>query len=386
MIVALEHRTFSPRDLLLANKWSSLLFTTYSLSLSFLEAVAISAVARTFRSFTVLTDLEGYRSSLADAGAIGVGRNYDLVPVRVERGVFHPKIGIMADEESTVRAIVGSGNLTFGGWGYNTEVLDVLIPGIDSNCFADLAGFLEAVAEAAVPGGRLSIERLPDLGRFVETCRRASRAPGAGNSRVLHTVSEPLDVQLGRVTSELGGATSLTVVSPFFSGHLGVMQLATALSCETISVAVPPVAPAIFDFSRCRQAGFSVSPVACDLFSDTRSLHAKLFDIECRRGRLIVVGSANATTAAVSGRNVEAVVTRIVDGASSLGWRPSGTHEGQATDERPPEESSGPCVVAHFDGQDIFRQSVRPAEPEGRMARLALLWHAAGGGGALYSG
>jgi hypothetical protein len=46
------------------------------------------------------------------------------------------------------------------------------------------------------------------------------------------------------------------------------MQLATALSCETISVAVPPVAPAIFDFSRCRQAGFSVSPVACDLFSD----------------------------------------------------------------------------------------------------------------------
>jgi hypothetical protein len=53
---------------LLANKWSSLLFTTYSLSLSFLEAVVISAVARSFRSFTVLADLEGYRSSLADAG------------------------------------------------------------------------------------------------------------------------------------------------------------------------------------------------------------------------------------------------------------------------------------------------------------------------------
>jgi hypothetical protein len=47
------------------------------------------------RSFTVLTDLEGYRSSLADAGAIGVGRNYDLIPIRVERGVFHPKIAIM---------------------------------------------------------------------------------------------------------------------------------------------------------------------------------------------------------------------------------------------------------------------------------------------------
>jgi hypothetical protein len=177
----------------------------------------------------------------------------------------------MVDEDFTVRATVGSGNLTFGGWGYNTEVLDVLIPGTDSNCFADLAGFLEAVAEAAGPGGRLGIERLPDLGRFVETCQRASRAPGSGNSRLLHTVSEPLDVQLGRVARELGGATSLTVVSPFFSGHVGVMHLARALSCERISVAVPPVAPAIFDFASFRQASFSVSPVACDLFSDTRS-------------------------------------------------------------------------------------------------------------------
>jgi hypothetical protein len=174
-----EQRTLSPRDLLLANKWSSLLFTTYSLSLSFLEAVAVSAVARSFRSFTVLADLEGYRSSLADAGAIGIGRNYDVVPIKVlPGGVFHPKIAIMADEDATVRATVGSGNLTFGGWGYNTEVVDVLVPGADSNCFADLAGFFEALAEAAA-AGRLDAERLPDTGRFVETCRRASRTPGA---------------------------------------------------------------------------------------------------------------------------------------------------------------------------------------------------------------
>jgi hypothetical protein len=173
-------------------------------------------------------------------------------------------------------------------------------------------------------------------------------------------------VQLGRMSADLGGAISLTIVSPFFSGHRGITQLAAALSCERISVAVPPVAPSIFDFEECRKLGISVSSVACNLFSDTRSLHAKLFDIECRNGRLIVSGSANATTAALSGQNIEAVVARIVDRASSLGWRPSGTHEGHAMGERAPEEeASGACIVTHFDGRGIVGRMFGLAKPEG---------------------
>lgn len=362
----MQQTSFSPRDLLLAHRWSSLLFTTYSLSLSFVEAIALSAVSRTYRRFTVLADIAGYRSSLADAGAIGVGRDYEVVPIAVRGGVFHPKIALVADEEGTIRATVGSGNLTFGGWGYNTEVLEMLVPGPDSNCFSDLAAFLQALASDAGPGERFETERALDINRFTDICRMASRVPGAGNSRLLHTILEPLDVQLGRMTTELGGATALTVVSPFFSTHLGVMRLASALSCERVSVSVPPVAPSIFDFDSCRAAGFSVSPVTCDLFTDTRSLHAKLFDIECRNGRIVVSGSANATTAALSGRNVEAVVARVADSGTKLGWRPSGTHTGHATGERQPEEQdAGPCIVAHFDGTGIEGRIFGLAEPEG---------------------
>jgi hypothetical protein len=120
---------FGPRDLLLAQRWSSLLFTTYSLSLSFVESVIVSAVARNYRGLTVLADIEGYRTSLADAGAAGAGRNYNIVPVEAKpNGVFHPKIGVFIDDDSIVRATVGSGNLTFGGWGYNTELVEVLNP------------------------------------------------------------------------------------------------------------------------------------------------------------------------------------------------------------------------------------------------------------------
>jgi hypothetical protein len=172
---AVEDSTFSPRDLLLASKWSSLLFTTYSLSLSFLEAVALSAVARSVRRLTVLTDIEGYRSPLADSGAVGVGRHYDVIPIKVHHGVFHPKIAVMADEDGTVRATVGSGNLTFGGWGYNTELVDVLIPGPDSKVFEGLADFLQAMTTSAV-GARLDVTRAPNLDQYVEQCRTASRS------------------------------------------------------------------------------------------------------------------------------------------------------------------------------------------------------------------
>lgn len=342
---------FGPRDLLLAQRWSSLLFTTYSLSLSFVESVVVSAVARDYRGLTVLADIEGYRASLADVGAAGAGRNYNIVPVEAQpSGVFHPKIGIFTDADGIVRATVGSGNLTFGGWGYNTELVEVLNPVRDSKCFEDLAEFIEALGSEPE---RIGAERMPDLSLFSETCRRAARVGRAGDARVLHTMFDPLDEQLANMAADAGGAVSLTVVSPFFSLHHGVKQLAEKLSCADVFVAVPPRAPEIFDFVASAEAGFKVSPVAADLFNDTRPLHAKLFQIECRRGTLVVTGSANATTAALSGRNIEAVVVRKLDPSYSFGWRPSGWHSGTPTGEKPPNELQGACIIAHLDGRHV---------------------------------
>jgi hypothetical protein len=45
---------FSPRDLISSNPWSSILLTTYSLSLSFLEAVPLSAVYRSYKNLAML--------------------------------------------------------------------------------------------------------------------------------------------------------------------------------------------------------------------------------------------------------------------------------------------------------------------------------------------
>ena len=206
---------------------------------------------------------------------------------------------------------------------------------------------------------------MADLSLFVEVCRRASRVAGPANSRVLHTMSEPLDAQLANMAADAGGALSLSVLSPFFSSYHGVKQLATKLSCEKVSVVVPPRAPEIFDFTASVKAGFKVSPVASELFVDTRSLHAKLFEIQCRRGSLVVTGSANATTAALSGRNVEAAVVRKYDQPYAFGWRASGTHSGNATGESPPEELRAPCIVVYLNGRHLIGRVVGPNDVEG---------------------
>lgn len=64
-----------------------------------------------------------------------------------------------------------------------------------------------------------------------------------------------------------------------------------------------------------------VVAVDADAFEEGRDrrLHAKAFEVLCSKGRLLVSGSANATSAALSGRNVEACVARIQRDVA-VGW------------------------------------------------------------------
>ena len=357
---------FSPRDLILAAKWSSALFTTYSLSLSFFEAVPFSGMSKTIRDVTMLTDVAGYAASLSEVGAIDVGRNYEVVPVSVHGGVFHPKIAVLIERGGPVRAMVGSGNLTFGGWGYNTEVAEVLVPALTCAPIGDLADFLTQLANQTGPGQLFAASRRPNIDQYAEACRAMSQRPGLGATRLLHTLAGRLDKQIAEMAAELGGAVALTVVSPFFSAQHGVALLARTLDCDTVAVAMPPNVPTVFDFAAARAAGLHASPVICDLFNDNRrSLHAKAFDVECRRGRLLVSGSANATTAALLGHNVEAVVVRVAGLATSLGWRPTGTYRTAGSDGTGDDDRRPPCLAAHFDAGRITGLMFGIAAPGG---------------------
>jgi hypothetical protein len=118
--------SLAPLDLLSAHPWQRVTFTTYALSLSFFEAVVLDALIRGGgREALILADVEGVRASLSEQGAQYVGKVYEVEPVSVSAGVFHPKISVMSAKDEC-HLLVGSGNLTFGGWGGNYEVLEPL--------------------------------------------------------------------------------------------------------------------------------------------------------------------------------------------------------------------------------------------------------------------
>ncbi|GJD34004.1 hypothetical protein [Methylobacterium aerolatum] len=356
----------SPYEVLCAGKWRAALFTTFSLSLSFFEAVPLHALRKAgAQDIGILADVVGYRASLAEAGVSDVGRTYDLVPLKVGGGCFHPKI-MLLDGPDGLRATVGSGNLTFGGWGHNVEVMDLLVPAQAPDAFADLADFLEYLA-LYVEEGRIAVPEHPLIvGTMAEACRKAGRAGGDGRTRLIHSFDGSIATQLAAHSDALGGAEQVTIVSPFFGGVEAVQALSTALGCGRIRVAVTGKAPEFFDFAAARAVGLRAEPVRSDAFSSTALLHAKVIEVTCRRGRLLLGGSVNATRPAlVTSGNVEASVLRIIDDRLTFGWSP--------TDARDPKEgiggdldpTGGPCLSARFDGGAIKGRLFERASPAG---------------------
>lgn len=337
----------SPYDILRAARWRSALLTTFSLSLGFFEAVPLHALRNAGTlDVSILADLAGYQASLAEAGATDVGRTYDLIPLKIPGGCFHPKI-MMLDGADGLRATVGSGNLTFGGWGHNVETLDLLVPAQAPLAFADLADFLGYLA-LYIEEGRFMAPRCPTMvGAMEEACRRAARVGGTGRTRVLHTFDGPIAGQLAMHAEDLGGAEELTVLSPYFGGPDAVLALGEALDCARIQVAVTGRAPEFYDFAG---AGSHVEPVRSDAFSSTSLLHAKIFEVVCRHGRLTLAGSANATgPALIRSGNVEASVLRVVDDRLTFGWVPTGVPDTAAGEGGDPDPAGGPCLAALFD-------------------------------------
>lgn len=303
-----------PLDLVRAAPWDRALFTTFALSLAFFEAVLLDALMRGgSKHAIILTDPEGLRAALSEHGARRAGRDYEIEPVGCTTGCFHPKIGAFL-AGGDAHLLVGSGNLSFGGWGGNLECIDHLHPSFAAQAFDDAADFFElmTIADTLVLDADDACLSLAGALRRAATGRVRD-----GRIRIAHSLGDPIATQLKAFADELGGAVRLTAVSPFYDlGGSGIDRLARELGCDEILLHVHPAgavrgAGAIewpFDCPR------PITPVRLEeaFPSDSRPLHAKCFEIQCRRGAIRVAGSANATSAGLFGRNVEASVVRVL--------------------------------------------------------------------------
>lgn len=358
----------NPLDLIAAAPWKRAAFTTFALSLSFFEAVLLDRLLRGGgREALILADPEGIRAGLSEQGARRAGRDYEIEPIACTTGVFHPKLSVLIGDVDA-HLLVGSGNLTFGGWGGNLEAVDHLHPSFAADAIADAADFFDLitladniVTDAAAECAALAAALRGSIG--------AARRTGA--IRLVHSVGGTIAADIERLAGELGGATRLTAVSPFYDATgAGFVALATALGCDDLRAHVHPwgavagrgVLPWPFDTS------VKVTPVdvADHYGGDRRLLHAKVFEIVCRRGRLIISGSANATRSALYSGNVEACVVRI-ERELAVGWRASkasvpnpGLVAGEEDEEDDDEAEAIGVLRAALEGDVIVGRVLTP--------------------------
>lgn len=260
----------------------------------------------------ILADTQGIEHALAEHGARMVGREYELLPVHQHRGVFHPKISAFIDSE-TAHLLVGSGNLTFGGWGGNAELIEHFHAGNAPRLLEDCAEFLELVAT----GGVAEVASHETVLAFAQELRKKVEGkPDSGRLRLVHNAGQTIAEQLREEADYFGGATRICIAAPFYDASgAAIARLQDAFSCEEVwghahsggEVQGTRSSNWPHENPGCLRAGRFSTPWS----TDQRRLHGKTIEIVCRSGRLVLSGSANATLAGLYGPNSEAGVLRI---------------------------------------------------------------------------
>ena len=314
----------TPVDLVEAHPWQRVAFTTYALSLSFFEAVILDALVRGGGNSQalVLADIAGVRASISEQGAQRVGKDYEVEPVAVTNGVFHPKVSVFISGDEC-HVLVGSGNLTFGGWGGNFEVLEHLHTGFAADAIADTADFFERISgNTRVRHGAAThcTAIAADLRRSVQ-----GRA-GNGDIRLIHNLDRSIAEQVADAAADLGGAQRLVAAAPFWDNGGALDRLCDLLNLQEVFVHshIHGCVTGTTGDNWPRGAQRSVHPVRVGVMDTSneavRLLHGKVFELLCKRGRLLISGSANGTAAALDvSHNVEACVVRIQRGRTN-GW------------------------------------------------------------------
>ena len=285
------------------------LFLTFNADVGFLERGVLGLCQSMGARATVIADAGMWRPDpLAMKGA---GTEY-LVGLASHSGAFHPKLTLLVGEDR-VLALIGSGNLTMGGWQHNSELWNVLRAedGQASQALFDLAEWLELL-----PGSvRLASEHASALNRVVARLRATLErfAPIDDGAQLITNLDRSFLSQLPG-----GPVDDLTLYAPFIDGHASAVRaLVKHFPTPKLTLIVQPgltvVEPQALASVLRGQKGLTI-------VADTsrRYRHAKL--VEWRRGphRQVLTGSANLSAAAMlntvsGGGNVELGILTNID-------------------------------------------------------------------------
>ncbi len=290
------------------------ILSTYNFDPMFFEARLLrSSALQGARRVVVLMDGREYRRLAREgSGSRHLNRRYLLVPVDVERGVFHAKLSVLLSGEAA-HLICGSHNLTQPGCTHNLELANGVSAQVPDGRPPANAALIRQALSFLRDCAKQAHGRTGDIaGRWIDELAAEVRWLGAGGSVAAPAGYPELLCGAGgtlwdEIVSRLAGkqVTRVTALSPFFDPDLALLRRVRdqwpRCQVSLISQQNSGNLPANLLGRVGRRVG--LSEVLC---RKGRRLHAKLVAFHAKGQVLVVAGSANFTTAAFCGRNREA--------------------------------------------------------------------------------
>ena len=355
---------------------TNVLVLTHNVDFVFIQNLVLAALRSCGSpSLTVFADAGCARESYALQGALlaTLGRRYRIVPVQQRIGSrFHPK-AVFLSGRKTGTLLVGSGNLTFGGWRENAEIW------IEYDAAADpgeVSAFREAVIALAA---RLPLNegiRTEILEAFDPSTRDWAKATAPPSGLLARLGEGPSLLQ--RMAAEWGDAdvNRLVVSTPYFDPDGdALLELVAASRAGSTDVLIDSRNSNLTKQAAIRWSNVNVRAATVSRDNDETEylgfLHAKFFALERQDDVLLFLGSANCSRAALlskgSAGNAELLaVRRLTRDGFQRGVLGTLT-----------EEAAPPTLLDHAElplaGDEAARPFILAARQDDGLLRIAYL-------------
>jgi len=266
------------------------------------------------RRIIVMVDANRLQKLLTEnkTPARSLNQRYLVLPVRKPGGVFHPKLALLLGEKHA-DVICGSNNLTQSGSTHNLELLNRVPLQIDGEqrqiahlplVHQAIQFFKDCTAHSETHAGKIARKWLEELAvefPWINSVHKESADDG--EPVLIHTLHGGL---WDWVTGKIGKAKpqKIQVISPFYDADLRLLK--RIRGCWSDCPVEITAQQNTSNLPANLLAGLGKGIRLFDLPGvDNRRLHAKLIAISLNGKTLCMAGSANFTTAAFDGDNVE---------------------------------------------------------------------------------
>jgi hypothetical protein len=292
---------------------TNLIVLTHNIDFVFIQCVVLPALRKCGSpTLTIFADLhcceEVYESQAPVLSTLGV--RYRVIPVSMKAGFrFHPKALLLSGMKKAT-LLVGSGNVTFGGWRENAEVWLRYDTDTDGTAaFAAFQGYLQRVLEIC-PHSQEQGAR--EAGEAFDGATREWAAKMEAPAHLLGRAGHGQSL-LEQMKAKVGGksADHLYVVTPFFDEDAEALKsLATELAVTSSTVLVqsgrtnllataadhlgPAFSLKSATFKHREKLGSNGEEQVREAF-----LHAKIYAVQSDDTAMVFAGSANCSRAAL---------------------------------------------------------------------------------------